>query len=84
MGLTYGPLGTVLSELFPDRGALHRQLADLQPRRHLRRVAGAVRRDLAGEELRPAVRRLLPGDRGGVEPASGLAMTAETKDHDLR
>ena len=28
-----------------DGGALHRQLADLQPRRHLRRVAGAVRRD---------------------------------------
>ena len=38
----------------PDRGALHRQLADLQPRRHLRRVAGAVHRHLAGQQLRPA------------------------------
>ena len=60
MGLTYGPLGTVLSELFPDRGALHRQLADLQSGRHLRRLAGAVHRHLAGEDLRPGVRRVLP------------------------
>ena len=52
MGFTYGPLGTALSELFPDARALHGQLADLQPGRHLRRLARAVRGDVAGEELR--------------------------------
>ena len=36
----------------PHRGALHRQLAHLQPRRHRRRVAGAVHRHLAGDDAR--------------------------------
>ena len=55
MGLTYGPLGTVLSELFPTRSPLHRQLADVQPRRHLRRVAGALHRHVAGAGIRLTV-----------------------------
>ena len=29
MGLTYGPLGTIVSELFPHSGSLHRQFTCL-------------------------------------------------------
>ena len=43
-----------------DVGPLHRQLADVQPGRHLRRLAGPVYRHVAGHQLRPAVCRLLP------------------------
>jgi hypothetical protein len=50
MGLTYGPLGTGAVGAVPDRRPLHRQLADVQPRRHLRRVARAVHRDVARED----------------------------------
>jgi hypothetical protein len=48
IGMTYGPLGTLLSEPVPGRGALHRRLADLQPGRHPGRLAGALCGDLAG------------------------------------
>ena len=48
----------------PDLGALLRQFADVQPGRHLRRLARSVRRDLPRHELRPPVRRLLPERRG--------------------
>ena len=82
MGLTYGPLGTVLSELFPTVGALHGQLAHVQFRRHLRRVAGALHRDVAGQDLRAAVRRLLPL-RGRVRHARRVDRIRETKDEDL-
>ena len=40
MGLTYGPLGTVLSELVSDVRALHGKLADLQLRGDLRSLTG--------------------------------------------
>ncbi len=51
-----------------DGGALHRQLADVQFRGNLWRVACAVHRDVAGDQLRPAVRRLLPvGGRRAVD-----------------
>jgi hypothetical protein len=42
-----------------DGRALFGQLADVQSRRNLRRLARAVRRDVAGAALRAAVRRLL-------------------------
>ena len=67
MGLTYGPLGTVISELFPTSGALHRQLAGLQLRRHPGRLAGAVHRHLAGQNLWAAIRRLLSLRIGGAD-----------------
>ncbi len=51
MGLTYGPLGTIISELFPDQGALHRQLSGLQLCRHPGRFAGALHRHLAGQDI---------------------------------
>ena len=81
MGMTYGPLGTVLSELFPTAGPLHRQLADVQPRRHLRRVARAVHRDLAGEDLRPAVRRLLPHRRRAPDARRPAGDTGNERRH---
>ena len=45
------------------RRALHRQLADVQPGRHLRRLARALCGDVAGDDLRAAVRRVLPDRR---------------------
>ena len=82
VGFVYGPLGTVLSELFPTSGALLRQLADVQPRRDLRRVARALRGDLSGEELRPAyVGYYLSA--GSVLSLIGLLATRETKDERL-
>ena len=66
MGLTYGPLGTVVSELFPTSvrytgSSLTFSLAGI-----LRRVARAVYRHVARQELWPAVRWLLSdGVRGG-------------------
>ena len=81
MGLTYGPLGTVCPMF--SGGALHRQLADVQPRRDLRRLAGAVHRHLAGDPLRVAVRRLLPARRGRHSSVAGLLATRETKDETL-
>ncbi len=50
MGLTYGPLGTVISELFPDAGALYGQLAGVQPGGDSGRVARALHRDVAGDD----------------------------------
>ena len=50
MGLTYGPLGHGAVGALSDVGALHRQLADVQPCRHLRRLAGPVHRDVAGHQ----------------------------------
>ena len=67
MGLTYGPLGTVLSELFPDASPLHRQLAGLQLRRHPRRIARALHRHLASHHVRPAICRLLPDSLSGAD-----------------
>ena len=55
-----------------DVGPLHRQLADVQPRRHLRRLAGAVYRHMAGHQLRPAVCRLLPLVVGGCHACRAL------------
>ena len=52
---------------FSDVGALHRQLADVQLRRHFRRFAGAVHRHLARQDLRAAVRRLLSHRGGGLD-----------------
>ena len=69
MGLTYGPLGTVISELFPNNRPLHRQFAGVQLCRHLGRIAGAVYRDVAGEELWIAVCRLLSHRLGGPDAA---------------
>src|SRR5207244_1962560 len=43
-----------------DCRALYGGFAHLQPRRHRRRIAGAVRSDLAGSTLRPSCSRLLP------------------------
>ncbi|PRD38383.1 UNVERIFIED_CONTAM: hypothetical protein NCL1_03708 [Trichonephila clavipes] len=73
------PVGTV-----PDRGALHGVIAGIQPRRHLRRLAGALRRHLAGHPPRHRLGRLLPGRSGragaerfaadrGDPPAPGLS-----------
>ena len=59
MGLTYGPLGTVLLRVVPDACALHRQLSCFQPGRHLRCVTRAGHRAEAGNEIRSAVCRLL-------------------------
>ncbi len=80
MGLTYGPLGTVLSELFPTSvrytgSSLAFNFAGI--------LAPRSRRTghMAGQELRPAVRRLLPL-RGGGTDTLGL-LIRETKDEDL-
>ena len=81
MGLTYGPLGTVLSELFPTAVRYTGSSLTFNLAGHLRRLAGAVHRDLAGHELRPAVRRLLPLRRG-VLTLVGLLAMRETKDED--
>ena len=56
----------------PHGRALHRQLADLQPGGHLRGVARSLRGDVAGDQLRVAVRRLLP-DRVSVADDRGVA-----------
>ena len=64
MGLTYGPLGTVLSELFPTAVRYTGSSLDVQFRGNFWRVAGALHRHLAGDELRSPVRRLLPLSSG--------------------
>jgi MFS family permease len=61
MGLTYGPLGTALAELFPTAVRYTGRFARVQSRRHRRRVAGAIHCDLARRQVRTRVRRLLPG-----------------------
>jgi hypothetical protein len=51
-----------------DLGALHRQLVDVQFRGNFWRIACALHRDLAGDQLRPAVCGLLPvGGRRAVD-----------------
>jgi hypothetical protein len=67
MGLTYGRLGTVLSA-FPYVGALHRQLVDVQLRWNFRRFVGTLHRHVARQDLRAAVRRLLPLCGSGLDP----------------
>ena len=83
MGLTYGPLGTVLSELFPTRGALHRQLADVQLRRHLRRVAGAVHRHVARDRTTGCSTSATTSRGAAALTIVGLLATRETKDDKL-
>lgn len=46
-----------------DCSALYRRLDDLQPRRHLRRVAGTLHRHLARDQLQPRPCRLLSDGR---------------------
>ena len=57
------PAGNDAVGAVPHGHPLQRQFAHVQPRGHLRRVAGALLRDRAGAELRPAVRGLLPDGR---------------------
>ena len=66
----------------PNASALHRQLADLQSRRDLRRVTRAVHRHVARAELRAAIRRLLRR-RCGLADVVGLVAIEETKDQRL-
>ncbi len=58
----------------PHLGALYGQFAHLQFRGHLRRLPGALHRDLARHPVWPSVRRLLPHDGGRHHPlgAPGL------------
>jgi MFS family permease len=67
-GADLRPAGHHPVRAVPGRGALHRRLADLQPGRHPGRLAGAVRRHLAGDQPRLAVRGLLPVGRGADQP----------------
>ena len=86
VGLVDGPdLRTARHSAFraiPDLGAIHGKLADVQVRRHLRRFAGAVHRHVARQDLRAAIRRLLPLCGGGID-TDGLLAARETKDDDL-
>ena len=72
MGLTYGPLGTPLTELFPTAVRYTGRIRELQPGGHYRRVARALYRHLAGYSLRGGRGRLLP-ELGGSGDAAGAA-----------
>ena len=60
MGLTYGPLGTVISELFPTRVRYTGSSLAFSFACILGSFSGAVYCHLAGEDLRTAIRGLLP------------------------
>jgi len=83
MGLTYGPLGTVLSELFPTQvrytgSSLAFNFAGIPGR-----LGGALHCHLARENLRIAIRRLLPLTTSAVLTLIGLLLIRETKDESL-
>ena len=61
-----------------DDGALFRQLADLQSRRHLRRLARAVRGDLSRQEPTACSTSAITCARGAALSLIGLAATRET------
>ena len=82
MGITYGPLGTVLSELFPTSvrytgSSLTFNLAGIFGASLAPYVATWLRQD-----LRAAVRRLLPS-AAALLTLVGLLAIRETKDEDL-
>ena len=59
IGLAYGPLGTVLSELFPTPVRYTGSSLTFNLAGNFRRVADALRRNMAGHHLRAAGGRLL-------------------------
>ena len=65
-----------------DGGALHRQLADVQLRGNLRRVAGAVHRDLAGDHYGLQYVGYYLSTAAALSLV-GLLATRETKDQRL-
>ena len=78
-GLVYGPLGTVLSEMFPTSVRYTRQLDRVQRGRDLRRHAVVVRGNVAGAELRPELRRVLPLRRGDGARCSDCSRARKPK-----
>ncbi len=70
-GADLRPAGHSALGAVSDGGALYRKLADLQSCRDLRRVARPLRRDVAGEELRSPVCRLLSDTCGGADAPGG-------------
>ena len=68
---------------FSHGGALHGQLAGLQLRRHFGRFGGALYRHVARQELRTAIRRLLPL-RSGRSDFCRIACRARNEGRRLR
>ena len=63
----------------PDRCPLHRQFAHLQFRRHRRRLARSVRRHLAGHQLGPRLRGLLPVGVGAPLAVRAVRVAGNTR-----
>jgi hypothetical protein len=77
MGLAYGPIGTVLAELFPAQVRYTGSSLAYNLAGHLRRLAGAVHRYRAGHRLRAGVRGLLHVCGGGGHAAGAGGRPAQ-------
>ena len=67
MGLTFGPMGALLPELFPTEVRLYRCVVLLQRLFHSGGVRCAIHRHLAAGKLWSVLRGRLPGGHGGAD-----------------